>query len=692
MAVGVSVFYTFSMSSVIPLLKVIFARDESLVDWMNRVEVQRRLDVVIGADLPDDPDGLLIDHIRPESRSFDRLKDHDRIVAIGGEPVSSYEAMRQIAQFEEKKIQGVVVRRVSGGDEVIELKLRRYHWWSSALRGFASILPTGRDAASRQSTLIIVMVGLAIVSTLGALARFMHEWLIAIAVQRGMHDMRSKLADHVLRLPLDWHSRQPPGDTLGRFATDISKVEVGISTLFGKTVQEPLKAAGVFTLTLMIDWRMLVVAIIGLPIGALVIRSLGRAVKKAQKRASASWGRLIDHLGERLAGIRVVKAYNMEAVESRRFQEEGLALTRAQTSIEIVDAGTKPALETLAVIAVAAFILYGGTRVFSGQLEPNLFFAAVVCMGGLFDPVRKMGNVNNRLQQADASAKRLFELLDLTTEPTAEKREGGVRFAGLNDSMEFRELSFAYPGKPDTPVLQEISFTVQRGQVVAIVGPNGSGKTTLMSLLLRFYEPTRGAIFIDGRDIRDFSLPSLREHIGLVTQDSVVFSDTLRNNIAYGEPDATEAQIRRAAQLAHLDDFASELGSSKSLSGDADDDIGREGRGYDAMISARELSGGQRQRIALARAILRDPPILVLDEATSQIDAGSERKIQEAIDDVTRDRTVFIVAHRYSTISRADVIIVLNEGRLVDIGRHEELISTSSFYETLCRTQFAYAG
>lgn len=682
MAVAVSVFYTFSVSSVIPLLKVIFAREESLVDWMHRVEVQRRLDVVIGADLPNDPDGLGLDHVRPDSRSVDVLENGDKIVAIAGAKYASYDAMRFIAQHRDKTLKDVQLRGEDGRVRTAELKLRKYHWWSSALRRIVTILPTGRDPESRLRTLVLVMIALAVVSTLGSFTRFLHEWLIAIAVQRGMHDVRSQLADHVLRLPLDWHGTHPPGDTLGRFATDLSKVEVGISTLFGKTVQEPLKAAGVFALTLMIDYRMLIVALVGLPVGALVIHWLGRAVKQAQKNASKSWGRLLDHLGERIAGIRVVKAYNMEHEESRRFEAEGRTLTRAQTSIEIVDAGTKPALETLAVIAVAAFILYGGSRVFSGDLEPNLFFAAVVCMGGLFDPVRKMGNVNNRIQQADASARRIFEVIDTPVERITHASNGGVTMRSLNDSIEFRGVTFAYPAKPAQPVLQDVTFSVSKGQVVAIVGGNGSGKTTLMSLLLRFYEPQSGVILIDGVDIHDFTLESLRANIGLVTQDAVVFSDTVRSNIAYGAGFISDEQVRRAAQLAHIDDFIQDLRTDQG---------GLVYRGYDAPISARSLSGGQRQRIALARAILRDPPILVLDEATSQIDTESERKIQEAIEDVTRGRTTFIIAHRYSTIARADMIVVLNEGRVVDVGRHEDLLTTSQFYENLCRTQFAYA-
>ncbi|MCC6359462.1 MAG: ABC transporter ATP-binding protein [Phycisphaerales bacterium] len=681
-AVGVSVFYTFSISSVIPLLKVIFAEHETLVDWIHRVDVERRLDVVIASDLPDDRDGLLILQVRPNSRSRAFLDDGMRIVSIKGEAPGSHGLMRLIAEHPDKDLEQVVLRRPNGDETTVDLAMRSYHWWSTTLRSVAAVMPKGKDPDSRLMTLGIVMGALVLISILGGVCRLLNEGLVAVAVQRAIHDLRSRMADHVLRLPLEWHTSQPPGDTLGRFATDLGKLEVGVSTLFGKVIREPLKAAGVIALTAAIDWKLLVVAVLGVPIGAIVMAVFGRSVKKAQKRASESWGRLLDHLGEKLAGIRVVKAYGMQGQESKRFEKEGRELTGAQTHIEWVDAATNPALETLAVFGVAAFVLYGGSRVFALELEPHLFFAATVCLGGIFDPVRKMGNVNNRLQAADASAKRLFDLMDLKTEEPPSS--GGVELPRLHGAIEFRGVSFAYPLHPERSVIDELNLTVRKGQVVALVGPNGSGKTTLMSLLLRFYEPCRGKILIDGTDIATVTLDSLREQIGLVTQDSVVFSATIRDNIAYGVNGmATDEAVARAARRAHIDDFIQTL-----RSGGPDGDAS----GYSTPVTARSLSGGQRQRIALARAILRDPPILILDEATSQVDSESERKIQEALEDVMRDRTTFIIAHRYSTIARADMIVVLDQGRLIACGRHDDLIKTCPFYVTLCKTQFTDAG
>jgi len=685
-AVGVSVFYTVSVSSVIPILKIIFAEHETLADWIHRIDTQRRLDVVIADNMPDDPEGLLVDHVRPESRSADVLESGDRIVSVAGLAPGSHELMRIIADERDKQL-GPVVVDGSEGRRTVELTLRQYHWWSRVLRSVGAILPSGKDPTSRLKTLALVMAALVVLALLGGLCRLANEGLIAIAVQRALHDLRTALADHVFRLPVNWHSAQAPGDTLGRFANDISKVETGMLTLLGKVVCEPLKATGILVLTLLIDWRLLVVAVSGLPIGIIAMRWFGRAVKRSQKRASQSWGRLLDHLGEKIAGIRVVKAYGMQDEERRRFELEGRTLTRAQTNIEVVDAATKPVLETLAVFAAALFVIYGGTRVFSNKLEPHLFFAAVVCLGGLYDPVRKLGNVNNRLQQADASAKRLFELLDTRLEETSTQARG-VELKALRERIEFHNVSFAYPQHPERLVLANIDLTVERGQVVALVGPNGAGKTTLLALLMRFYEPTAGHILIDGVDVSRVRLDSLRSQIGLVTQDAVIFTDTVRGNIAYAPAAACAATadvdeaVRGAARLAHVDDFIQTLRVP---------DNGTITAGYDAHITARMLSGGQRQRIALARAIYCDPSILILDEATSQIDSESEQKIQAALEDVTRGRTTFIIAHRFSTIARADLIVVLNDGHMVACGGHAELMESSPFYAKLCQTQFAVA-
>lgn len=681
-ALGVSIFYTFSVSSIVPVLKIIFAEHESIVEWTLRSEAQRRMGVTLPPDVPDDDRGLAILDVRPGSPDAATLRAGDRIVAVEGEPGSAYTLTARLARAPDGAAPLVELIRTDGSRAKVALELLPHAWWWPLARRGSAWLPSGSSAGDRFNTLLAVMLGVIIVSTLGAAFRFANEGLIATAVQRAMHDLRSALAGHILRLPVSWHAAQPPGDTLSRFANDIAKVETGINTLFGKVVREPLKAVGVLALTLLLDPHMLLIGAIGLPIGIVSIRIFGRLVKKAQRRASQSWGRLLDHLGERLSGIRVVKAFGMEDAEQQRFAAEGRVLTRAQTHIEIVDAASSPVLETLAALAITAFALYGGSRVFSQELEPHVFFGAIICLGAVFDPIRKMGNVYNRMQAAEASGRRIFELLDLPVEATGPVHGPAVaarsKVAG-GCAIEFRRIAFAYPNAPEKRVLDDVSISIAPGESVAIVGPNGCGKTTLVSLLLRFFEPSSGTILVDGVDIRTLELAALRRRVGLVTQDAVVFSDTVQANIAYGAGGATDEQVRAAARLAHVDDFIESLEREGN---------GERGSGYLARVSAWTLSGGQRQRIALARAILRDPPILILDEATSQVDVESEQKIQAAFEDVARGRTTIVIAHRFSTIARADRIVVMNAGRVVGCGRHDELLHACPFYATFVRTQF----
>jgi ABC-type multidrug transport system fused ATPase/permease subunit len=310
-------------------------------------------------------------------------------------------------------------------------------------------------------------------------------------------------------------------------------------------------------------------------------------------------------------------------------------------------------------------------------MEAPEFFLAMACMAGMLAPIRRVANVNNRIQSAESAAVRVFEILDLQPETDV---PGAAELPRLKNAIELQDVTFSYPGA-ECPALCNVDLTIKAGQTLAVVGPNGSGKTTMSSLLLRFFEPTSGRILLDGVDIRKASLRSLRKQIGLVTQDTVIFTDTIRNNIAYADPKATMDQVLAAARAAHADDFIANVRS----------DLGeKEQTGYDAVVSARTLSGGQKQRIAIARAVLNDPAILIFDEATSQVDADSEKKIQEALAELTKGRTTLIIAHRLSTVINADRIAVMDNGRVLAVGTHQHLLATSEHYRTFCEAQMRH--
>jgi subfamily B ATP-binding cassette protein MsbA len=360
---------------------------------------------------------------------------------------------------------------------------------------------------------------------------------------------------------------------------------------------------------------------------------------------------------------------------------------RAQAGIERIEAFTSPLFEVIGYLFGAGVTVYFADQVISGRLEAGEFMLIIVCLAAMFDPVRKLSGFYNRIERANAAAERIFEIIDL---PDEQSGGSGAELAPLERAIEFRDVSFTYPGA-ERPAVCGFSLRVRRGERVAVVGPNGSGKTTLLSLVMRFFEPDSGAILFDGVNVADASLSSLRRQIGLVTQDSVIFADTIRNNIAYGAPSLLwklnvqqrhprrripglngDAAIIAAARAAYADDFITQLP-----------------QGYDTVVGEHgaTLSGGQKQRLSIARAILANAPILIFDEATSQIDSDSEQKIHDALERFLEDRTAFIIAHRFSTILQADRIVVMDQGRVVDSGRHEELLPRCGLYRVLFETQ-----
>jgi subfamily B ATP-binding cassette protein MsbA len=481
-------------------------------------------------------------------------------------------------------------------------------------------------------------------------------------------DIRNELYAHVQGLPLNFFTRRATGDIMSRFSADIQTLGDASTEVFRDALKEPLNIVGFIVVLFMIKWELALLSLGVLPVAILPIIKFGSKIRRRGTRAQEWRAEVNTILQETISGIRVVKAFGMEDYEKRRFQAASQQVFRSFMRIWRVESLTSPVLEVLGGIGIIIAFGVGGYLVSVKSLTPGAFMAFLGALASLYQPVKRIGQINNVVQRGLAGMARVFEMLDTRTEVPA--RAEAVTLGRMRDGVAFHQVSFGY--EPDRPVLQDISFTAKRGEIVAIVGTSGAGKTTLVNLIPRFYDPIGGVITIDGVDIVRATLPSLRQQMGIVTQETILFDDTIYNNIAYGQGNVPTEQVIAAARIANATEFIEALPD-----------------GYETRIGERgvRLSGGQRQRIAIARAIQKNPPILILDEATSALDAESERLVQEALDRLMENRTTFVIAHRLSTIIRADKILVLDDGRLIEQGTHTELMAAAGVYHRLYQSQ-----
>ncbi len=545
----------------------------------------------------------------------------------------------------------------------------------------AAIPDPGSDFSGRFQMFTGLLVMVLVVTVIRSILMFFQEYLVGTAIWQGIMDMRSENYNVVLHLPTTFFSANGVTDATSRFVQDTNELARGQNTLLGKTMVEPAKALGLLVLAMGLSWKLTLAAMLAGPPAYWFIRGFGKKMHKASKRALESWSTLLAVLNETLQGIRVVKAYTMEGSERRRFFRVNRELLKQQNKMERLDAATGPTMETLGIAAgmvaagVAGYWVFVGFNTPDGvdKMDRDIFLAWIVALFALFDPVRKLVKVSMRFQASDAAAARIFELQDATVEPIA---TNAFTLPRHSQDIEFRNVSFRYPNAA-SDALKDINLTLKAGQTLAIVGPNGSGKTTLVSLLPRLIDPTAGQVFVDGKDISQCSVRSLRRQIGLVTQDTVLFHATLRENISYGLRRPHPGEVLAAAKKAFVDDFVRDLPA-----------------GYETMVGeyGATLSGGQKQRITIARAILRNPAILIFDEAMSQVDSDSERRIHQAMEEFTKGRTTLLIAHRFATVLSADQIAVMNDGRIIDLGTHAELVARCELYQHLYRTQFIDSG
>jgi subfamily B ATP-binding cassette protein MsbA len=457
------------------------------------------------------------------------------------------------------------------------------------------------------------------------------------------------------------------GDLISRFTNDVNEVESGIMNSLKAVLKEPITIVVYFAFLFTISAKLTLFTLLILPLTGGALAEIIKRLKKQAVSSQQSLGRIVNILDETFGGMRVIKAFNARNFIINKIQKESDFYRKTTKSMSYKNELASPISEILGVLIVAVIMFYGGNMVLSGELNAGVFIGFIALFAMIIQPAKNFSNGLTSLQRGTASAKRIFDLIDM--QPMIQNKPGAVSLTAFTSGIEFKNVSFAY----DTDhVLKNINLKIEKGKTIALIGPSGGGKSTLADLVPRFYDPTQGEVCIDGISIADYDLESMRQHLGIVTQESILFNDTIFNNIAFGKPNVSEEEVIQAAKIANAHDF-----------------IMQTENGYETKIGERgsKLSGGQRQRLSIARAVLKNPPILILDEATSALDSESEKLVQEALFNLMKNRTSIVIAHRLSTIQHADEIVVIQDGTIAERGTHEELNQKNGIYKKLSDIQ-----
>jgi len=523
----------------------------------------------------------------------------------------------------------------------------------------------GNLPADRFGGVQLLIILIWCLTVVGATANFLHQYLSQTLVTRTIATVRQRLFDHVLTLPLSKVVQRGPSEYVSRIIRDSAALEAGFISLLGKSVAQLTKGIAALAVALIFDWQIVVAAVIVGPILAIVIRKLAKRIRRGSKGSLTAQQELLRLATERVQGLRAIKTSGGEPAARRRFDEINEEVVRNELKMRTAKAMSSPIVETLAILVLGSLALIAAKKILSGAMPFDDFILSIGSLAVAGASLRPLTGIINELNTAAPPAQRILDVLSEDAEPA-----GGESLARHGQSIVFDTVQFTYPGA-DAPALTDISLEIPFGSHVAIVGPNGSGKTTLLGMLPRLLHPQQGSVLIDGVNLEQVSLKSLRDQIGVVTQDAFIVQGTILDNILLGRPDASRKDVIAAAKAAHADAFVQAMPGT-----------------WDATVSEQgaSLSGGQRQRLSIARALLREPAILILDEATSQVDSESEAAIAAAIKAI-QGRTVLVIAHRLATVLDCDRIVVMDQGRIVDAGTHDELLARCDLYERLIRTQ-----
>jgi len=521
----------------------------------------------------------------------------------------------------------------------------------------------GKDA----EIFILVPFGIVALFIFRGICRFSYDTTIKLAGQKAIQDIRNDLYQSTIRKDMPFFNRQATGELMSRMTNDIGMMQEGMANVICGLFRDVISLISLLVVIFYRNWQLAILCFVVLPVTIYPAQLIGKKIKNSARRTLSVMGGIGMILQETFSGIKVIKAFGLEETVIKRFRNENLMFLTQYKRFIKYESLAMPVSEAITSFGIAAVVYFGGSQVLSGRMTPSELFSFIAAMIMLFNPVKKLQGSYNVLQRSTGGAERVFDLMD--AQRTVIDRQDALDLPRVKGRVEFRGVDFGYG---EDPVLAGINLSVEPGRMVALVGPSGGGKSTLAALLMRFYDVSAGSILLDGHDLRDITLASLNRQFALVDQETTLFNDTIGNNIRYGKPDASDEEVKAAARTAFAHDFIQQLPD-----------------GYDTNIGDRgaRLSGGQRQRICIARALLKDAPILILDEATSALDTESEKMVQQALDNLMQNRTTFVIAHRLSTIQHADIILVLEKGQIVETGSHSDLVEGGGLYSRLSGMQ-----